>query len=134
MSDERMRILKMVEEKKITAEEAAKLMTALDAPAEANGKAHWLKVRVYDKGSDKAKVRVTMPLTLLKIAGRLGGKFHMMLPESAKAEMAAKGIQLDAESFDDIEKLFDQFAINGKYQMVDVEDDEEGQRVEVFVE
>jgi hypothetical protein len=134
MSDERMRILKMVEEKKISAEEAAKLMASLDAPAEANGKAHWLKVRVYEKGSDKAKVRVTVPLSLLKIAGRLGGKFHVMMPDEARQQLEGKGIRLDAESFEDIEKLFDQFAVNGRYQLVDVEDDEEGQRVEVYVE
>ncbi|HTY07591.1 MAG TPA: hypothetical protein VMF29_00370 [Candidatus Edwardsbacteria bacterium] len=136
MSDEKMRILKMIEEKKITAEEGAKLLAAMDTPSggEANGRAHWLKVRVYDKGSDKAKVRVTVPLTLLKIAGRLGGKFSVMMPDEAKKQMAEKGIKLDAESFEDIERLFDQFAVNGQYKLVDVEDDESGEKVEVYVE
>ncbi len=135
MSDEKMRILKMIEEKKITAEEGAKLLAAMDAPASgSNGRAHWLKVRVFDKGSDKAKVRVTVPLSLLKIAGRLGGKFSVMMPEEAKRQMAEKGIKLDAESFEDIEQLFDQFAVNGQYKMVDVEDDESGEKVEVYVE
>jgi len=135
MSDEKMRILKMIEEKKITAEEGAKLLAAMDAPAAGgNGQAHWLKVRVYDKGSDKAKVRVTVPLSLLKIAGRLGGKFSVMMPEEAKRQMEAKGVKLDAESFEDIEKLFDQFAVNGQYKLVDVDDDESGEKVEVYVE
>jgi len=136
MSEERIRILKMVEEKKITAEEAAKLLEAIESPGSdiQNGRAHWLKVRVFQKGSEKPKVRVTVPLSLLKIATKLGGKFQMMMPEQAKAQMEAKGIRLDAESFEDIEKLFDQFAVNGRYQMVDVEDDETGDRVEVYVE
>lgn len=136
MSEERIRILKMVEEKKITAEEGAKLLSAIESPGAGmqNGRAHWLKVRVFEKGSDKPKVRVTVPLSLLKIAGKLGGKFHMMMPDEAKAKMEAKGIRLDAESFEDIERLFDQFAVNGRYQMVDVEDDESGDRVEVYVE
>lgn len=136
MSDEKLRILKMVEDKKISAEEAAKLLAAMDAPAggEPNGRAHWLKVRVFEKNSDKAKVRVTVPLSLLKIAGRLGGKFSVMMPEEAKRQMEDKGIRLDAESFEDIEKMFDQFAVNGQYKMVDVEDDESGERVEVYVE
>jgi hypothetical protein len=135
MSDERIRILKMVEDKKITAEEGAKLLAALDSPApDLNGRAHWLKVRVFERGADKPKVRVTVPISLLKIAGRLGGKFHMMMPDEAKAQMAAKGISLDAESFEDIERLFEQFAVNGQYKMVDVEDDESGDRVEVYVE
>ena len=134
MSEERLRILKMVEDKKITAEEAAKLMAAMDTPGGTNGKAHWLKVRVFDKGSDKPKVRVTVPLSLLKIAGRLGGKFSVMMPDEAKRQMEEKGIKLDAESFEDIEKMFDQFAVNGQYKMVDVEDDESGERVEVYVE
>ena len=136
MSDEKLRILKMIEEKKITAEEGARLLAAMDTPAggEANGRAHWLKVRVYDKGSDKAKVRVTVPLSLLKIAGRLGGKFHVMMPDQARLQLEEKGIRLDAESFEDIEKLFDQFAVNGQYKMVDVEDEESGEKVEVYVE
>jgi hypothetical protein len=136
MSDEKLRILKMVEEKKISAEEAAKLLAAMDAPAggDANGKAHWLKVRVFAKGADKPKVRVTVPLSLLKIAGRLGGKFSVMMPDEARKQMEEKGIKLDAESFEDIEKMFDQFAVNGQYKMVDVEDDESGERVEVYVE
>lgn len=136
MSEERIRILKMVEEKKITAEQAAKLLEAIESPGSGfqNERAHWLKVRVYEKGSDKPKVRVTVPLSLLKIAGKLGGKFHMMMPDEARAQMEAKGIKLDAESFEDIESLFEQFAVNGRYQMVDVEDDESGDRVEVYVE
>jgi hypothetical protein len=134
MSEDRLRILKMVEDKKITAEEAAKLMAAMDTPGGANGKARWLKVRVFEKGADKPKVRVTVPLTLLKIAGSLGGKFSMMMPDDAKAQMESKGIKLNAESFEDIEKLFDQFAVNGQYKMVDVEDEESGQKVEVYVE
>ncbi len=136
MSEERLRILRMVEEKKISAEEAAKLLEAIetsDHPQE-NGRAHWLKVRVFQKGSEKPKVRVTLPLSLLKIAGKLGGKFHMMMPQQAKEKMESKGIRLDAESFEDIERLFEQFAVNGRYQMVDVEDDETGDRVEVYVE
>ncbi len=136
MSEERIRILRMVEEKKITAEEGAKLLAAVESPGSGlqNGRAHWLKVRVFDKGSEKPKVRVTVPISLLKIAGKLGGKFHMMMPEEAKAKMEAKGIRLDAESFEDIESLFEQFAVNGRYQLVDVEDDESGDRVEVYVE
>lgn len=133
MSEDRLRILKMVEDKKITAEEAAKLLTAMDSPA-SQGKAHWLKVRVFDKGSDKPKVRVTVPLSILKIAGKLGGKFSVMMPQEAKDQMEAKGIKLDAESLEDIEKLFDQLAVNGRYQLVDVEDGKEGERVEVYID
>jgi hypothetical protein len=133
MSEDRLRILKMVEDKKITAEEAAKLLAAMDSPA-SQGKAHWLKVRVFDRGSDKPKVRVTVPLSILKIAGKLGGKFSVMMPDEAKEQLEAKGIKLDAESLEDIEKLFDQLAVNGRYQLVDVEDDEDGERVEVYID
>lgn len=133
MSEERLRILKMVEDKKITAEEAAKLLSAMDSPA-SQGKAHWLKVRVFDKDSEKPKVRVTVPLSILRIAGKLGGKFQVMMPEEARAQMEAKGIKLDAESLENIEQLFDELAVNGRYQLVNVEDDEGGQRVEVYID
>jgi hypothetical protein len=67
-SEERMRILKMIEEKQITAEEGAKLLEALRstggdaAQREAVTKARWLRVRVTDRSSGKLKVNVNIPV------------------------------------------------------------------------
>ncbi len=72
-SEERMRILKMIQEGKITAEEGAKLLAALResrkeprtmVSASRSGKG-MLRVRVTDMSTGKAKVSVNLPLGLV---------------------------------------------------------------------
>ncbi|MCX7838961.1 MAG: hypothetical protein N2559_05835, partial [Anaerolineae bacterium] len=73
--EERMQILKMIENKQITAEEGAKLLAALEehdraesttkvkpSPA-TSGK--WFRVRVTDLKTGKRKVNVNIPLGLV---------------------------------------------------------------------
>lgn len=119
MTDERLRILKMLEEKKITADEAAKLLDAVnqtDAGSQGN---RFLKVRVWERDSGKQKVNVTLPLGLVKWGLK-------MAPESAKAKIAEQDIDLRVVS-EALEK-----GIAGK--IVEVDDDEKGHHVEVWLE
>jgi hypothetical protein len=135
--EERARILKMVEEGKISAQEADRLLGALEG-GELNGlarkgKAKWLKVRVYDKDSDRLRVRVNVPLALVKIGAKIGAKFSMNLPEEARSKMMDKGIDLsDLKDLEKLEALVDSLADEGPFKLVDVE--EEDERVEVFLE
>ena len=48
--------------------------------------------------------------------------------------MAEKGVNLDAEMFENIDEMFNQFAKNGKYKIIDVVDEEEGSHVEIYIE
>ncbi|NOX64012.1 MAG: DUF2089 domain-containing protein [Chloroflexi bacterium] len=86
MSDERLRILKMLEEGKITAEEASQLLDALGStdasqnagpgvrPAIASrGKAKWLRIEVKERNGNQVYVRA--PVALVRAALRLGGRF-----------------------------------------------------------
>ena len=73
-TDERMRILKMISEKQITAEEGARLLEALrgssasDAQGRnATGKARWLRIRVTDRPSGRTKVNVSLPIGLVDV-------------------------------------------------------------------
>jgi hypothetical protein len=135
--EERMRILKMVEEGKISAQEADRLMGALEG-GELNdiakkGKAKWLKVRVYDRDSNKPRVKVNVPLALVKIGAKIGAKFSMKLPEEARQKMGEKGIDLsDLKDLEKLEQLVDSLAEEGPFKLVDVE--EENEKVEVFIE
>ena len=115
-----MRILKMVEEKQISAADAAKLLAALQAGAN-NGapqpaRARWLRVRVTDRASGRNKVNVTIPVGLLDVGLKMGAR----LP----AEMV--GMDLGA-----IQAAIKQ-GLQGKFMELDDEDDNE--HVEVFVE
>jgi len=68
MNEEKSRILKMLEDKKITADEAMKLLDALDRtesrPTDRELKKKWLHIRVEKDG--KQTVNLKLPLSLLK--------------------------------------------------------------------
>jgi hypothetical protein len=121
MSEEALRILKMVEEGKVSAEEAQKLLAAVEedtsTEVEVSGrKPKWLKVQVYN-GGPKAKVNVKIPLSLLKIAKKF-------IPRDAKAKINEADVDLD-EIFEAIE--------HGEVgKLVEVEDGDD--RVYVYVE
>ena len=121
MSAETLKILKMVEEGKINAEEAQKLLAAVEdetsGEVEVSGrKPKWFKVQVYE-GGGKPKVNVKIPLTLLKIAKRF-------IPRDAKAKINDSDIDLD--------EIFEAIQEGAVGKLVEVEDGED--RVYVYVE
>ncbi|MBN1220959.1 MAG: hypothetical protein JXM69_18700 [Anaerolineae bacterium] len=128
LAEERMQILKMLEEGKITADQAANLLAALDtgmtrektvtAPGTLE-KAKWLRVRVTDQQTGKQKVSVNVPVSLVNVALKIGANF---VPELGEME--------SNQIMDAIEAI--KSGAHGK--IVDVEDDQGGERVEVFVE
>jgi len=129
LQEERLQILKMLEERDITAAEAATLLSALDVGAEKEKetvmtpgpgqKARWLRVRVTDQATGKRKVSVNVPIGLVNVAMKVGAKFVPELDEMDSQQVA--------EAIEAIKN-----GAQGK--IVDVEDDEDGERVEVFVE
>src|SRR5512142_2767409 len=125
-AEERMQILKMIEAKQITAEEGAKLLTALgekdknkDAPVPpspaTNGR--WFRVRVTDLRTGRRKVNVNIPLGLVDVGMKMGAKF---------APAGVEGL--------DMEKIIAAIKGGGQGKVVDVEDEEDGEHVEVFIE
>lgn len=123
-SEERMKILKMIQEGKISADEGAKLLKALSAssekPKRANrmsGSARWLRVRVTDMAKGKAKVNVNLPLKLLDA-----------------------GLNIAAQFTDDVDFEELMGAVNTAIsenltgKIVDVVDADDGQHIEVFIE
>ncbi len=119
MNDEQDRVLKLLEEKKITAEEAARLLDAINRGEGGNQRNRFLKVRVFDRNSEQAKVNVTLPIGVVK----WGMNF---VPESAKAKIEEQEIDMKLIT-EALEK-----DITGK--IVDVEDEKKGQHVEVWLE
>jgi len=121
-TEERMRILKMIEEKQVTAEEGVKLLAALktagpdmqgqrDAP-----RSRWLRVRVTDRGTGRSKVNVNLPLCLIDVGLKMGARFA---PDMADIDWNA--IQAAIRE-----------GLQGR--IIEVEDDADDERVEVFVE
>lgn len=127
MDAERIQILKMVEERKITAEEAAKLLAALETatPTRSNEiapstKARWLRVRVTDLATGRAKVNVNVPIGVISVAGKLGVRFGLQ-----------KYVDQDRL---DIDELIEAIRTGAAGKLVDVTSEESSEHVEVYVE
>lgn len=120
-TEERMRILKMIQEGKINAEEGAKLLAALRdsrketrpplSPALRKG---WLRVRVTDMRTGRTKVNVNLPMGLVDAGMNIATQFAPDINFSEIAEAIREG------------------AMEGK--IVDVIDEEDGEHVEVFID
>lgn len=123
--EERMQILKMIEAKQITAEEGAKLLGALGekdresvAPHPSPGTTgKWFRVRVTDMKTGRRKVNVNIPLGLVDVGLKMGAKF---------APAGLEGL--------DMNQILSAIKNGGEGKVVDVEDEEDGEHVEVFIE
>ncbi|HSR47456.1 MAG TPA: hypothetical protein VLL77_05655 [Anaerolineales bacterium] len=120
-SEERMKILKMVEEGKLKPEEAAQLLGALGKDdrrreVETDIDSRWLRVRVTDLGTGKTKVNINVPMRLVGVGMRVGARF---VPD-------VEGV--------DMQDLFQSLQEGMTGKIVDVVDEEDNERVEIFAE
>jgi len=128
-TEERMKILQMIQEGKITAEDGAKLLGALTSSAARNkpqrssgttarrGTAKWLRVRVTDMNSGKSKVNVNLPISLLEAGMSIAGHF-------------ADDINVD----DIMTAISDAIDDNMTGKIIDVVDGDDGEHVEIFID
>ncbi|HUH95736.1 MAG TPA: hypothetical protein VLZ89_00135 [Anaerolineales bacterium] len=123
-AEERMKILKMIEEGKINAEDGAKLLAALSEGRRAGvagssrsaASGHWLRIRVTDIATGRSKAAVQIPLGLIDAGLKIGAHFA---PEVEGVDMSSVMDALRA-------------GVTGK--IIDVTDDEDGEHVEIYVE
>jgi hypothetical protein len=123
-TEERMKILTMIREGKISAEEGAKLLSALgdsEKPTRAqstraSGEPRWFRVRVTDLVNGKTKVSVNIPFGLMEWGMQIGAQFA---PEVADLD------------FEQLKEMLES-GVGGK--VVDVIDEEDGEHVEIFIE
>lgn len=136
-AEERVKILKMLQDGRITAEAASELLQAMgdDMPeekpaspvaessivnpfpsSEPGSKPRWLRVRVTDTDSGRPRVNVRLPISLVNLGMKIGAKYT---PEIEGLDIAA---MLEAV----------QNSETGPF--VDVYDHEDGEHVEVFLE
>ncbi len=140
MNDNKRReILDMIASGKISAEEASRMLSGVevgksdpDQPIQVKmlkeqeyevpktvskegGSPRWFHVHVSDLNTGKSKVKVNIPMGLVKVGLAIGSRFA---PEVA-------GLDLDELSG---------FITTNKGLLVDVQDDEDGERVQIFVD
>jgi hypothetical protein len=129
-SEERLKVLKMVQEGKISAEDAIELLSILEEgrrrppmpptpptpPGMSKRDNRWLRVRVTDTSTGKTRVNVRLPIGMVSAGVKMGMRFAPNV----------EGV--------DPEQLMD-FIQSGEIgQIVDVYNDEDGEHVEVYIE
>jgi hypothetical protein len=132
--EERMKILTMVQEGKLTPEEAAQLLEAINVtpaaprrPGSASAqpgedlpslgrRPRWLRVRVTDTDTGRPRVNVRLPISMVSVGLKMGSRF------------APQVEGLDAD------QLMSVIESGELGQIVDVYDEEDGEHVEVFLE
>jgi hypothetical protein len=127
-SEERMQVLKMIQQGLISAEQGLQLLTALEEKPKGSDTAQqqeasitgrggrWFRVRVTEMSTGKTRVNIRMPVSVLSAGMKMGARFS---PE-------IEGM--------DIEKLIAIVRSGETGQIVDVIDQEDGEHVEVFIE
>lgn len=120
--EERMQILNMVEEGKISPQEGAKLLSALGSTKAASRSAptspaaRWFRVRVTDLTTGRNKVNVNVPMSLVNVGLKMGARF---VPETADIE---------------VEELLAQIRSGAQGKIFEAINEEEGEQVEIFIE
>jgi len=124
-TEERLQILKMIEEGKISAAEGAELLRALDTkgdraqplePMKGTSSPRWFRVRVTDVQSGRNKVNVNIPMGLVNVGIKMGARFAPQI----------EGKQLEG--------VLEAVRSGQLGKIVDIVDAEDGERVEIFVE
>lgn len=94
-SEERLKILQMIQDGKISAEDGAKLLSAITQNAQAqktrplsqNRESRYMRVRVTDLSSGKTKVSVNLPLGLVDAGLNIASNFMPDMGTDAAEEI-----------------------------------------------
>jgi hypothetical protein len=122
-ADERMRILNMIRDGKLSADEGTRLIQALNLGAKkaaaadrARGTAgRWLRVSVTELKSNKSKVSVNLPMSLVNVGIKLGARF---VPSGEN----------------DFSGVLESIRAGAVGKVFEYEDVDEGERIEIWVE
>jgi len=124
MNEEKMKILKMLEEKKISSAEAMELLEALarlegkeSRAAKSGGR--FLRIRVYENGSPEAKVNVNIPIAWSKFMAPF-------IEQKIGQKLRDKGYELDTE------KIREALDAGDVGKIIDINDG--GNKVEIAIE
>ncbi|MCD6321789.1 MAG: hypothetical protein J7L77_02065 [Clostridiales bacterium] len=140
--DEKQKILKMVEDGKITAAEALELIEALGSlektqepvsKSVTKGKKTMFRIRIDaggNNGKGKAKVNVNIPISVAKKLTSL----TKVIPDSAKSEMEKEGFNIDELNLKEIIEAIENGDMDEEIVNIDASDEEGGAKVKIYVD
>ena len=119
MQEERRKILNLVQEGKITADEAARLLDALrdkmENAQQRKRKPRWVRIRVTDLEAKRIRVNLTLPVGLVRAGLRGGGSIAGM-----------EGLNTG-----ELEEMLNRGEVG---HILDMQDTVGAERVEIFIE
>lgn len=138
MNKERRRILDMLAAGKVTADEAERLLGAIGEPPAAapttgeKKKPRYLRIIVNEDGAPdgQEKVRIKVPLILLRAGIKMGSLLSERARSKITAELRAKGI--DADPFDLPPENLGELV--QALEELEIEAGDKGEKVRIFVE
>jgi hypothetical protein len=124
MNEEKMKILKMLEEKKISSNEAMELLEELarlegKEARSAKSAGRLLKIRVYEEGAAAAKINVNIPIAWSKFMAPF-------IEQKISQKLREKGHEMD------MEKIREALELGEIGKIVDINDG--GNKVEISIE
>ncbi len=142
--NEKQKILKMVEDGKINAQEALDLLEALGGGDETEnakitrpaipGRKKMFRVRIeaYDKGNEKAKVNINVPIDVAKKLTSL----TKVIPDSAKNQMEKEGFNIDELNLAELLEAIESGDMEESIVDIDAidEDGNSGAKVKIYVD
>ena len=123
--EERMKILTMIQDGTISAEEGMRLLETIEEPQKRTasqnrpttaGSSRFVRIQVTDTDSGKTRVNVRLPISVVSAGLKMGARFS---PE-------VEGL--------DMSELMGYIRTGETGKVIDIFDDEDGERVEVYVE
>ncbi len=123
-SEDRLRVLKLISEGKITVAEGARMLNGVEktgtpvttAVSEPGQGPRWIRVLITDTGSGKTRVNVKLPVNLVSTGIKMG------------AHLSSDKEELNNQQINEYIKR----GITG--QVMEIVDDEKGEKVEIFLE
>jgi hypothetical protein len=124
MKEEKLKILKMLEEKRISSAEAMELLESLSRLDEKEGRAarsggRFLRIRVYEEGAPEAKVNVNIPIAWSKFMAPF-------IEQEISRKLREKGHEID------MEKIREALNAGGICKIIDINDG--GTKVEISID
>lgn len=124
MSQEKLQILNMVKDGKITVEKGLSLIEALGESSEStntipSGTAKCLRIKVFDP-NDETKVNITLPLSLMKFGMKFASKLSPEMKDTGLTDL-------------DLEEILATVDSGQIGKIVDI-DSNDGTKVEIIVE
>jgi len=122
--EERLRVLQMIEDGKVSAAEGARMLCCGEEPVPSEKSEQtsggqtprWIRVMVTDLSSGKTRVNVKLPVNLMSTGVKMG------------AHLSADQYELNMQQINDYIKR----GVTG--QVMEVVDDDEGEKVAIYLE